>query len=126
MSIACIEAGPEYSWGNDGYPRMYSQLRGNTTSAVTVLWENTNGPIPRGYEPDHKCRNIRCLNLLHVEIVTSAENNRRAHAKLTAEQVLEIRKKLNQGAKKMRLAEEYGVAYMTITFIERRMTWDHI
>lgn len=120
----CIEATyPEYSFGNDGYPRKgRSKAQGNTTSAIKYLWEEANGPIPKGFEPDHSCKNIRCINLEHVEIITSAENNARAHRKLTADQVREIRSKLGSTTK-AQLARDFGVSFMTITFIERRKTW---
>lgn len=37
------------------------------------------GPIPDGLTLDHLCRNTRCVNPDHLEPVTRAENNRRAH-----------------------------------------------
>jgi DNA-binding XRE family transcriptional regulator len=121
---SCIEATyPEYSFGNDGYPRKHHPLRGYVTSAIRKLWEEKYGLLPPGFDPDHRCKNIRCINLDHIEIVTKAENNARAHRKLTADQVREIRKKLEQGYRKAALAREYGVAYMTITYIERKKTW---
>jgi hypothetical protein len=36
------------------------------------------GPIPNGLEPDHLCRNRSCINPSHLELVTHAENMRRA------------------------------------------------
>lgn len=127
MRTPCIDATyPDFSFGNDGYPRMHSLLRGNTASAVTVLWESANGPIQGGYEPDHLCRNKLCINLEHVEIVTKEENNRRAHAKLTPENVLDIRSRLANGETKASVARRFGVAFMTITYIERRITWRNL
>jgi len=35
------------------------------------------GPIPRGMELDHLCRNRRCVRISHLEMVTSVENHRR-------------------------------------------------
>jgi DNA-binding XRE family transcriptional regulator len=121
---SCINATyPEYSFGNDGYPRAKRpKSQGGVTSAVRFLWEQANGPIAKGYEPDHTCKNILCINLEHIEIVTSTENNARAHRKLNADQVREIRHRLSSTTKAA-LAKEFGVSYMTITHIERYKTW---
>lgn len=42
-----------------------------------VLWL-VRRRIPRGHVVDHVCRNRRCVNPLHVEVVTAAENHRRS------------------------------------------------
>jgi hypothetical protein len=43
------------------------------------IWEN--GPIPEGLEPDHTtCNNPPCVRPAHMELVTHAENIRRAMA----------------------------------------------
>ena len=65
-----------------------------------------------------------------MEAVTAAENNRRAHAKLTRDQVARIRTllegKQTSGITKTEIARQFGVAYMTITYIERRVTWPDV
>lgn len=42
-----------------------------------ILW----GEVPVGYNIDHTCKNKLCVNPNHLEIVTVAENNRRARHK---------------------------------------------
>lgn len=50
-----------------------------TALAHRVAYEATVGPIPDGMTIDHLCLNKTCLNPEHMEIVTRAENTRRAH-----------------------------------------------
>lgn len=47
---------------------------GKQLRAFRVLYERIHGPIPKGLELDHKCRNIRCVNPDHMEPVTHGEN----------------------------------------------------
>lgn len=44
-------------------------------------WEFLVGPIPDGLTVDHLCRNTVCVNPDHLELVTLAENVRRANPK---------------------------------------------
>lgn len=46
--------------------------------AYRWAWLHFVGPIPTGHEPDHLCRNRKCVNYQHLEIVTREENKRRA------------------------------------------------
>ena len=38
--------------------------------------------IPPGHEPDHLCRESRCINPDHLEVVTAEENNRRRWSRI--------------------------------------------
>ena len=58
-----------------GYGNMF--VGGVTKSAHRVAYEALVGPIPEGLHIDHLCRNKLCINPLHLEPVTCAENNRR-------------------------------------------------
>ena len=82
----------------------------------------------------HKCRNKHCVNPEHLETGTPAENIadrirdgtsnrgiRSARAKLTEEQVRQIRERA--GENQRGLAEEYGVNSRTISDIIHRKHW---
>lgn len=60
----------------DGYGRFW--FEGSTGPAHRWIVEQSRGPIPRGFEPDHLCRNRTCVNPAHIEVVTQRENLRRA------------------------------------------------
>ncbi len=58
-----------------GYGMAFYQ--GNRLSAHRFVWEAMVGAIPEKKHIDHLCRNKRCVNVEHLEPVTSQENSRR-------------------------------------------------
>ncbi len=38
------------------------------------VWEQANGPIPKGLMIDHMCRTRACCNVLHLRVVTAKVN----------------------------------------------------
>jgi len=49
----------------------------NRIEAHRAHWEMKRGPIPSGMQIDHLCRNRKCVNLDHLEIVSPKDNVRR-------------------------------------------------
>ena len=61
----------------DGYIRVLTKPRkvgGYLKMLHRLEWEKVNGPIPKGYEINHKCRNRECSNTNHMELLTSSEH----------------------------------------------------
>ena len=52
--------------------------------AHRIAYETIIGPVPKGLELDHLCRNTKCCNPQHLEAVTHAENIARGRLKETA------------------------------------------
>lgn len=110
------------------------------TLAHRVAYEMAHGPIPPGQFVHHRCDCRICVNVAHLEVVTHERNmremveagratrgERNPHAKLTASQVVEIRRRYAAGGVSMAaLAREYGVAAPSIHDIVHGYTWAHI
>lgn len=58
-----------------GYPRM--NLNGQTVAVHRVMYTHVHGYIPGKKQIDHTCKNRRCVNPNHLEMVTHKENQRR-------------------------------------------------
>jgi hypothetical protein len=107
---------------HDGYGQV--TVGGINQPAHRVYYEARFGPAPDRLHLDHLCRVSACVNPEHLEPVTTAENTRRGlSAKLTAEAVREIRRRLADGARGVDLAAEFGVSSPTISEIKHRRKW---
>jgi hypothetical protein len=60
---------------SNGYGRLY--VGPKTEFAHRWSHENFIGPIPPGYQVDHKCRETLCVNPDHLEAVSPSENLKR-------------------------------------------------
>lgn len=56
----------------------YIKLDGRSVGAHVAACLLAGVEVPDGYEPDHLCRVRLCVRLDHLEVVTAAENKRRA------------------------------------------------
>lgn len=121
-----------------GYGEINPGGRSSAKRAHRVSYELHIGQIPNGLMVCHKCDNRACVNPEHLFIGTAAINTRdmvlkgRANgpkgennksAKLTVEQVKEIRKRSELGESNKKLGKEYGVGADQISRIVNRKKW---
>jgi hypothetical protein len=112
---------------------------------ITVLahrfsWELHYGPIPGGLMVCHHCDTAACVRPDHLFLGTAEDNvqdavrkgrvkrgQQRKDAKLTDEEILEIRSWAMAGTDSITtIAHFYGVHDTTITAILRGRTWRHV
>ena len=134
---------PCWLWTGALMPNGYGQLGIGPVSdhrhvyAHRYAWEITHGPIPEEIQVLHRCDVRHCCRAIdHLFLGTPGDNmddkvakgrqlkgEDNPGAKLTAEQVLEIRVKRTQGVSQAELAAEYGVSQASISLIHQRKNW---
>jgi len=119
------------------YPKSYHKNK--TQTVARHIYEACFGEVPKGKLVRHKCDNYKCINPEHLELGTPKDNmvdmskrnrNFRAHgekngrAKLTIEQVEEIRKLKGKEASE-KVGKVYGVAGRTVRDIWTGKGWQY-
>lgn len=67
----------EWKAGLNRYGYGQFNHKGRPHGAHRISWMLTQGEIPKGLVIDHLCRNRKCVNPSHMELVTLGENVRR-------------------------------------------------
>lgn len=124
----------------DSYGRLGSTSQRRNVAAHRFAFELAYGPIPDRMGVRHLCDQPACVNPLHLAIGTQMDNmkdkvarNRQykgedCHlAKLTADQVREIRRRYAAGeATQVKLASEFDTCVPNISAIIARRSWKHV
>lgn len=125
------------SLDKNGYPQIFA---GSTkVKGHRISYEMYKGKIPVGLNICHTCDNPKCTNPEHLWAGTKKQNDEdkikkgriskgehRYNAKLKENNIKEIRKMLEIGLSKAKIARHYNVSFMTISCIEKYKTWKHV
>lgn len=121
----------------DGYGRLH--FGGKADQAHRVAWQLKHGAIPHGKVIRHKvCDNPPCVNPAHLLLGSRADNVRdavekRRHvhgersrsARLTEEQVADMRMRFRNGDSRYSLAARFGVTHRMVCLIVNGQRWKH-
>lgn len=115
------------------------KINGKRDLAHRVAYQAINGPIPRGLMVRHSCDRPTCVNPVHLQVGTQAENmqdmvsrgrqskgHHRPYAKLTDGDVRAIRNLLKQGKGHSAIARQFGVSTSRISKINTGKIWRHV
>lgn len=78
----CLDPGFGHENG-DGYVRICNIPRpqgGKLVMRHRWFWELSNGPIPSGMEIDHMCKNRRCCNIDHLQLLDGSYHASKTNA----------------------------------------------
>lgn len=120
---------------NDPYPIM--TMAGRQRRVNRVVCERAHGPAPTSdHQAAHECGNKDCYNWRHLSWKTPVENmadklthgtaakgERHGMARLTADQVAEIRRLRSEGWTFRKLGERFGVWPRTAQRVTAGLTW---
>jgi hypothetical protein len=121
----------------------YGVMKINTKMhrAHRVSYQIHNGEIPDGMCVLHSCDDPGCVNPEHLHLGTFGDNNteraqrgrnrdqrgeKHNFARLTEEQVIEIKEKYKGGKYQKDIGKEYGVSQSHVSNIVRGIKWSHI
>lgn len=114
-----------YTDKNTGYGQIGAEGEKKILLTHRAAWMVTNGPIPDGLHVCHRCDNRPCCNPDHLFLGTPTDNMQDAkakgrnrwmegeaspNAKLTDEQVREIRRRYRPYVNAVEIAEEFGIS----------------
>lgn len=125
-----------------GYGRSKAMaVTGRTERTHVMAWILAHGPIPEGMLVCHACDNPPCGNIAHLFLGTSADNSadmvaksrqwrpdgeRNSLAKLTADNVREIRSRAADGESRASIARHFGVDPSNVSLIVTGKAWPHV
>jgi hypothetical protein len=123
--------------GNHGYG--VSSFASVNMTAHRISWQLYKGDIPRGLFVLHRCDVRLCVNPDHLFLGSHQENmadcynkqrnargDSHGNAKLTCEQVMEIKNTPNNRGAGVFLSKKFGISQGTVSQIRNGSAWKHL
>jgi hypothetical protein len=124
----------DFKTKNKGNPQIVNH--GKLLYLSRAVFEINFGEIPKGMLVNHTCGNKSCANPEHLRLISNQELRRELlkkssgktnNAKLTTEQVIEIKRLIAEKKLKYRqIAVLFGVSWNTIVAIKSGKVWGYI
>lgn len=114
---------------HDGYGITYNRMTRSKKhqGAHRCIYEQQVGPIPAGMTLDHKCKNRKCVNPAHMDVVSLKVNLQRGkQAKLLPDQAKWIREKHREGWSLRQLGDEFGIHSRTVQDVVTGKSWSNV
>ena len=139
-----IEIGPPsecWIWSYGKKTTGYGELKSHTKRFLVhrFMWEEIYGKIPANMCVCHKCDNPLCVNPSHLFLGTIADNQqdmaskgrstqgeKHPKAKLTNNDITDIRQLLSKGIYQKDVALFYNISQPAISLINTGRHWPHI
>jgi hypothetical protein len=132
-----------WEWSRCRTKAGYGQINvdGRRIYTHRLAYRLRHGEIGSGFMVRHECDNPGCCNPAHLVHGTAADNSadmmrrgrhvspvgeRAHHSKLTRENVLDIRARVERGETHSSIARLYGISKPQIHYIAKRKTWRHV
>ena len=125
------------SVNSDGYGDL--KIEGRAKKAHRLSYELAYGEVPRGKKVCHTCDNRKCVRPDHLFVGTDADNHadrnakgrqakgeKHGRAKLTEDDVVEIKMRLAAGESRGQIARDFGVDTAAVRFIDVGEHWKHV
>lgn len=131
----------EYTGSLDTHGYGQAKLNGRYVLVHRWVWSDKRGPIPEGMHVCHHCDNRKCISIDHLFLGTHTDNMRdkaakgrsknvprgaehkRPQAKITDQNVRDIRSYIAQGCRQCDVATFLGVSRNLISEIMLGKTW---
>lgn len=103
----------------DGYIRIYAG-KGNMPRMQflhRMVWEGYHGVVPDGYEVDHICRNRKCCNVNHLQLLTRSEHKAKTNRERYADRIEAVKAVIKTGD--MTTKQMAEIFHVSIGYINR-------